>query len=388
MDSQHRAWAEISLGAFRRNLQHTQSLAGGAAVWPVLKANAYGHGAVAIARACAAEGVARLGVGDSAEAMQLRYSGVKLPLLVLGTVIDAEVPNLLEHQVEVGVHSDSRVRKLGSLARAYGKKLGVHLKVDTGMGRLGVRPEAVLRVAHAIAAEPALQLRGLMTHFASSLGTRSSFTDGQHALFLAAAAELHQALGARPLLHCSNSAALFTGLHPIGDAVRPGISLFGIMPENLGGAVGLEPVLSLRTQIVFIKDIPAGTPVGYESRWVSHLAKTRIATLAIGYNDGLPYRVGLSGNGQVLVRGQRCPLIGTISMDYCSIDITHVEHAAVGDIVTLIGKDGRDSISACDVARVAGTIPYEITCRLGARVKRCYLEEIPALEAGAHSITP
>jgi len=388
LDSQHRAWAEISLGAFRRNLQQTQLLAGGSAVWPVLKANAYGHGAVAIARACAAEGVARLGVGDSAEAMQLRHSGVKLPLLVLGTVIDAEVPDLLEHQVEVGVHSESRVRKLGSLARAYGKKLGVHLKVDTGMGRLGVRPEAVLRVARAIAAEPALQLRGLMTHFASSLGTRSRFTDGQHALFLATAAELHQELGARPILHCSNSAALFTGLRPLGDAVRPGISLFGMLPDGLGSDVRLEPVLSLRTQIVFIKDIPSGTPVGYEGRWVSHLPKTRIATLPIGYNDGLPYRIGLSGNGQVLVRGQRCPLIGTISMDYCSIDISHVEHAAVGDIVTLIGKDGHESISACDVARIAGTIPYEITCRLGSRVKRCYLEETPVLEAGVQSITP
>lgn len=377
MDSQHRAWAEINLGAFRRNLQRTRAQAGSAAVWPVLKANAYGHGAVAIARACAEEGVEKLGVGDSGEAMQLRYSGVELPLLVLGTVIDAEVPYLLEHDVEVGVHSEGRVHKLGDLARAHGKVLGVHLKVDTGMGRLGVRPEAVLRVARAIAAEPALELRGLMTHFASSQGTRNSFTDGQQALFLAAAAEVSTAINARPTLHCSNSAALFTGLHPIGDAVRPGISLFGIQPEKIGVGSGLEPVLSLRTQIVFIKDIPSGTPVGYESRWTSHLPTTRIATLPIGYNDGIPYRVGLSGNGQVLVRGKRCPIIGAISMDYCSIDISHVPHADIRDVVTLIGSDGLESISACDLARVADTIPYEITCRLGSRVKRCYFEETP-----------
>ncbi|MDP7062712.1 MAG: alanine racemase [Planctomycetota bacterium] len=388
MDSKHRAWAEINLGAFRRNLRRTRKQAGKAAVWPVLKANAYGHGAIAIARACAEEGVERLGVGDSREAIQLRYSGVELPLLVLGTVINAEVPDLLEHNVEVGVHSESRVHALGDVAREHGKTLGVHLKVDTGMGRLGVRPEAVLRVAGAIAAEPALQLRGLMTHYASSQGTFDEFTHGQHALFLAAAAEVSHELGARPTLHSANSAALYTNLHPIGDAVRPGISLFGIQPENLGAKVGLEPVLSLRTQIVFIKDIPAATPVGYEGCWTSHLSKTRIATLPIGYNDGIPYRVGLSGNGQVLVRGQRCPLIGTVSMDYCTIDITHVTDASVGDVVTLIGKDGLESISTCDVARVAGTIPYEITCRLGSRVKRCYHEDLGFKEASGNMSKP
>jgi len=377
LDSQHRAWAEIDLGAFRRNLKRVRLQAGKASVWPVLKANAYGHGAVAIARTCAEEGVERLGVGDSSEAMQLRYSGVDLPLLVLGTVIDAEVPYLLEHEVEVGVHSESRVHKLGTLAREHGKVLGVHLKVDTGLGRLGVRPEAVLRVARAIAAEPGLQLRGLMTHFANSQGARSGYTDGQQALFLAAAAEVSDALGQRPTLHCSNSAALFTGLHPVGDAVRPGISLFGIQPQDIGGDAGLEPVLSLRTQIVFIKDVPTGTPIGYDGRWTSHLPTTRVATLPIGYNDGVPYRIGLGGNGQVLVRGQRCPLIGAVSMDYCTVDISHVTDADIGDVVTLIGADGRERLSACDVARVAGTIPYEITCRLGSRVKRCYLEESP-----------
>lgn len=388
MDSQHRAWAEINLGAFRRNLRRTRTQAGKAAVWPVLKANAYGHGAVAIARTCAEEGVERLGVGDSSEAMQLRYSGVELPLLVLGTVIDAEVSYLLEHGVEVGVHSESRVHALGNVAREHGKVLGVHLKVDTGMGRLGMRPEAVLRVARAISAEPALQLRGLMTHFASSQGTRDEFTDGQHALFLAAAAEVSNELGSRPTLHSANSAALFTGLDPVGDAVRPGITLFGIQPDNLGAEVGLETVLSLRTQIVFIKDIPAGTPVGYEGRWTSHLPKTRIATLPIGYNDGVPYRFGLSGNGQVLVRGQRCPLIGSVSMDYCSIDISHVTDASTGDVVTFIGQDGRESISACDVARVAGTIPYEITCRLGSRVKRCYHEDQVTIDAPDNLLKP
>lgn len=377
MESRHRAWAEIHLGAFRRNLQRIRRCSGRAQVWPVLKANAYGHGAVAIARVCAEQGVERIGVGDSGEAMQLRHSGVQLPLLVLGTVIDAEVPDLLEHEVEVGVHSESRVHQLGQVAQAHGRRLGVHLKVDCGMGRLGVRPEAVLRVARAIQEQPMLHLRGLMTHFSSSHGAHDPVTDGQQALFLSAAAEVGDALGSRPLLHCANSAALLSGMKPLGDAIRPGISLFGIQPESLGEDLGLEPVLSLRTQIVFLKDIPAGATVGYDGRWASHLPKTRVATLPIGYNDGIPYRIGLSGNGHVLVRGQRCPIIGAVSMDYCTIDITHVEHARTGDQVTFIGEDGRERIDACDLARVAGTIPYEITCRLGSRVRRCLVEDAP-----------
>lgn len=372
MESLHRAWAEIDLEAFRRNLRRTRKLAGQAAVWPVLKANAYGHGAVAIARICAQEEVPRIGVGDSSEALQLRHSGAQLPLLVLGAAIDAEVPALVEHQIEVGVHSEGRAHILARLAEHQGGRLGVHLKVDTGMGRLGVRPEAMLRVARAILSEPALELRGLMTHFSSSRGALDQTTEGQQALFFAAASELRQTLGVTPLLHCANSAALFTALPQLGDAVRPGISLYGILPGNLQHSCGLEEVLSLHTQVVFLKDVPVGTTIGYDSRWTSH-RPTRIATLPMGYNDGLPFSLGQHGQGQVLLRGQRCPVVGAVSMDYCTIDVGHVEGAAIGDRVTLIGASGADRLSAHDLAQAAGTIPYEITCRLGARVQRVYL---------------
>lgn len=388
MQSVHRAWAEIDLAAFRRNLARARQRAGSAEVWPVLKANAYGHGAVAIARVCAEEGVQRIGVGDSSEALQLRYSGVKLPLLVLGTIIDAEIPDLLDHGIEVGVHSESRAKSLGALAAARGTQLGVHLKVDTGMGRLGVRPEAVLRIARAIEAQPALQFRGLMTHFASAQGAHAAFTDDQQALFLAAAAEVRESLRDLPALHCANSAALFSGLTPLGDAVRPGISLYGVLPRDVCRDAGLEPVLSLHTQMVFLKDIPAGTTIGYDGRWTSH-RPTRLATLPIGYNDGVPYRLGIGGQGQVLVRGQRCPIVGAVSMDYCTIDVTHVKDADIGDVVTFIGRDGQEVLSADDVARAADTIPYEITCRLGARVHRVYRDVTPTTPADqSTSATP
>ncbi len=377
MISAHRAWAEIDLNAFRRNLLCARQRAQGAQIWPVLKANAYGHGAVPIARVCAEEKVPRIGVGDSSEALQLRYSGVSMPLLVLGTIIDAEIPDLLHHRIEVGVHSESRVHSLGQLAAQHGTQLGVHLKVDTGMGRLGVRPEAVLRVARAIVEEPALEFCGFMTHFSSSQGAHSQHTDGQQALFLSAAEEVREALGSLPTLHCANSAALFSGLRPLGDAVRPGISLYGILPREICREVPLEPVLSLHTQLVFIKDIPAGTAVGYDARWTSH-RPTRLATLPIGYNDGIPFRLGLSGRGQVLLRGQRCPIVGAVSMDYCTIDITHVHNASIGDKATLIGQDGCNMLTAADMAQAADTIPYEITCRLGSRVQRVYRPTTPS----------
>ena len=373
MQSAHRAWAEVDLAAFRRNLARARKRADGAQVWPVLKANAYGHGAVTVARVCAEEKVQRIGVGDSGEALQLRYSGVKLPLLVLGTIIDAEVPDLLQHDIEVGVHSESRVRNLGRMAAERGLRLGVHLKVDTGMGRLGVRPEAALRVAQAIQEQPALDFLGLMTHFSSSQGAHAARTDGQQALFLAAVAEIRECLGRLPCLHSANSAALFSGITPVGDAVRPGIGLYGILPQEVCIDAELEPVLSLHTQLVFLKDVPPNTTVGYESRWTSH-QPTRLATLPIGYNDGVPYRLGSGGRGQVLVRGQRCPIVGAVSMDYCTLDVTHVQDATIGDRATFIGRDGQEQITAADVAAAAGTIPYEITCRLGSRVHRVYLD--------------
>jgi len=369
MQRRHRAWAEIDLAAFRHNLTLAQNIAGSANVWPVLKANAYGHGALALARVCEEMEIECVGVGDSAEALALRTHDINLPLLVLGTVIDAELPLLLEHHVEVGVHSEGRAQELGEQAQTLGEILGVHLKVDVGMGRLGVRPEAALRVARAIERHPFLRLRGVMTHFSAPEGCHDPQTAGQHALFLATVSEIRAAGVAIPHVHCANSAALATGLQPLGDAVRPGIALFGILPDSMEMGKRLKPILSLHAQIVFLKDIPTGAPVGYGSRWTSH-RPTRLATLPIGYADGIPYRLGAQGRGTVLVRGQRCPVVGAVSMDYCTVDVGHVPDVQLGDTVTFIGKQGQECLRVQDLAEAAGTIPYEITCSLSGRVHR------------------
>ncbi|MBT5100993.1 MAG: alanine racemase [Planctomycetes bacterium] len=373
MNRDHRAWAEIDLTAFRHNLSIARHCAGAAEVWPVLKANAYGHGACRMAQICAEEGVERIGVGDSHEALEMREAGVTTPLLVLGTVIDAEVPLLLRHHIEVGIHSESRAHSLGQLVAQHGARLGVHLKIDCGMGRLGVRPEAALRVAQALLNEPALELRGVMTHFPAREGCLNPDTAEHHALFQSVLAELRASGISVPMTHCANSAALFTGLQPLGGAVRPGIALFGVLPDALSAEHNLRPVLSLHTQVVFLKDLPSGAPVGYGGRWVSH-RPTRIATLPIGYNDGVPYRLGSEGRGAVLIRGRCCPIVGAISMDYCTIDVGHVPGVDIGDRVTLIGRDGAECLSVAEVAEAAGTIPYEITCSIGARVRRVWCE--------------
>lgn len=376
MRRRHRAWAQVDLQAFRHNLAVARARAGKASVWPVLKANAYGHGAHHLGLVCADEGVERIGVGDSGEALELREAGVRVPLLVLGTVIDAELPALLRHEVEVGVHSEGRVRGLGKFAREAGRVLGVHLKVDTGMTRLGVLPEAALRVAGAIKDEAGLALRGVMTHFAARDGFLDSHTDEQQARFDAVIGELRRAGIAVPAVHSANSAALFSARDSLGDAVRPGIALFGAMPPHFPNSDDLRPVLSLHAQIVFLKDIPPNTAVGYGGQWTAH-RPTRLATLPIGYADGIPYRLGSSGRGTVLVRGRRCPIVGAISMDYCTVDVGHVPGVVVGDPVTFIGRDGEQRLSAQEVADAAGTIPYEITCSIGSRVERVYSDPLP-----------
>ncbi len=373
MRRRHRAWARIDLHAFRENLAVAQAVAGTARVWPVLKANAYGHGASKLALACADEGVDRIGVGDSSEALELREAGVRVPLLVLGTVIDAELPALLRHGMEVGVHSEGRARALGSFARDQSSRLGVHLKVDTGMTRLGVLPEAALRVARAIADEPGLELRGVMTHYAATEGCRDPFTLVQQQTFAQVLQEIRASGIAIPAVHGANSAALFSGMQPLGDAVRPGIALFGILPPSFAAESTLRPVLSLHAQVVFLKDVQEGRAVGYGGQWKAH-RPTRLATLPIGYADGVPYRLGSAGRGMVLLRGRRCPIVGAISMDYCTVDVGHVPGVEVGDEATLIGRDGNEELSAQEVADAAGTIPYEITCSIGARVQRVYTD--------------
>lgn len=364
----YRVWAEIDLDALSSNLLAISRRAGsGVGTMLVVKADAYGHGAVAIAHHAVRCGVFGFGVGTSAEALELRLSGIRHPILVLGTVVDGEVPALLGHGVEIGLHSIDRAHKLQAEGRAAGRMARVHVNIDTGMGRLGVGPKRAIELIRAVDEASHLELAGVMTHISSAEGALDPRTSEQVRVFdevLEAAREEGINLGR---VHISNSAALFTGLTPLHDLVRPGISAYGILPGELPGSDELRPVLSLKSQVVFLKDMPSGSGVGYGSTWRAH-GDRRIATVPVGYNDGVSWR--LSNRGEVLVRGQRAPIVGRVSMDYTTIDVTDIPKVAVEDIVTLIGSDGEARIDVEEIANLADTIAYEITCSVGRRVQR------------------
>jgi len=281
-----------------------------------------------------------------------------------------EARDCLRHGIELALHSSDRCALLQELAKRLGQKARVHLNVDTGMGRLGVLPGRALELLRAIRGSSHLELAGVMSHISAPEGAFSSTTSEQARLFenvlrLARKENLLQGW-----IHLANSASVFTDLRPRYDTVRPGISAYGILSPDLPGSGDLRPVMSLRSQVVFMKDLPAGANVGYGSTWTAERT-TRVATLPVGYDDGVSWR--LSNRGEVLVNGRRAPVIGRISMDYMTIDVTQVPGAKVGDLVTLIGTDGGETIGVDEVARLAETISYEIVCAVGKRVRRTYV---------------
>ena len=364
----YRAWAEIDLDALTTNLAVIRQRAGlSARVMLVVKADAYGHGAVPIAHHAVRCGVAGFGVGSSAEALELRKAGIRLPILVLGTIIDDEADECLRNDVHVALHSTARRAMLQKLAAEMSLTAKVHVNIDTGMGRLGVLPAKALELLREVKASPNLELCGIMTHISAPDGAMAASTTDQQRLFEGVLREARAHGLQRGWIHMANSAALFTSLKPRYDTVRPGISAYGILPHDLRGSDELRPVLSLHSQVVFLKDIPAGYAVGYGSTWKSE-RPTRIATLPVGYNDGVAWRLG--NKGEVLVRGVRARIVGRVSMDYTTVDVGHIRGVEVGDVVTLIGSDGAQTITAEEVAAKADTIAYEITCSVGKRVAR------------------
>ncbi len=366
-----RAWAEVDLGAAADNVRALRDrLPGGTKVMAVLKADAYGHGAVAAARRLLSEGVDMVGVGDSSEAIELREAGVTAPLLVLGAVVPGEVEKVVAYGVAASVHSHSRVDLLARAAEALGKRAPVHLKVDTGMGRLGALPGTAVPLARALAENPHLSFEGVATHYASAASPVPFQTSSQFDGFRRVLDDLRREGLLPPLVHASSTAAVLGTLREHFSMVRLGGGIWGIDPGNLeGSGIPLRPALSLRTQVIFLKDFPAGSPIGYH-RLFETARPSRVATLPIGYNDG--YAWGLGNRASVLVRGRRAPVVGAVSMDYTTVDVTAVPGVEVGDVVTLVGPDGDEEVRVEELARLLRTTPYEITCRLGRRVVRVH----------------
>jgi alanine racemase len=361
------AWADVDLDALEHNVRALRHVVAPAALWAVVKADAYGHGAVPCARAALAAGAEGLCVALVQEGLELRGAGIGAPILLLTGQPAAQAAAIVSARLTPTVCSLDQV---AALARAGADDLGVHLKIDTGMRRVGCDPGDAVAVADAIAtARGALRLAGVWTHLAVADEPADPFTALQLERFDAALADL-AAAGHRPaLVHAANSAGALA--HPAArrDLVRVGIAMYGISPgHGVDHLVhGLQPVLSLRSRVSFVKRVAAGEGISYGLRHRFD-APTTVATLPIGYADGVARRLSAAG-GEVLVGGRRCPIVGVVTMDQLMVDVGNAT-VAVGDEVVLLGTQGAESVTADEWGDLLGTIGYEVTCGISARVER------------------
>lgn len=363
-----RVWAEIDLDQVARNVAWVRSqIPSACKLLAVVKADAYGHGAEAIARILSSSGVDMLGVGNADEGIALRHQGIESPILVLGGVIGAEIRDLISHRVTATIHSSERISQLEEEARRANTRLGVHLLVDTGMARLGVAPENVEKHALAILRSPGLYLQGVGTHLASPANAEAARR--QLATFEQALGRLERRGMSPPLLHQLSSRGLQRYPEHTLDMVRIGGLIYGLADQPSLETNSPQPVLSLKTQVIYIRDLPPGSPVGYGGSFVTS-RNTRLATLPVGYHDG--YSPAFSNRAEVLIKGKRAAVRGQVTMDYLSIDITDIPEVKVGDTATLLGSDGEDQIHASELASLSGSPLYEFPSLLGRRVMRRY----------------
>src|SRR5205809_5423978 len=344
--------AEIDTEAFSRNIDAiVRRLPRDSRLIAVLKANAYGHGAVELARKCRPDRVAMIATALLEESLELRNAGIALPLLVLGPLKQEHIAIALDNRISIGVVGPEELEAACRVARD--RDVAIHLKLDSGMGRMGVTESELPRAIEMIRSTPRLKIEAVYTHFANADESGDSFTDKQITKF-----REMSALIPAPLHHLANSAATLRGLVEAGDYARVGIALFGV-GDNV------EPVLHWRTEIMRLKELPAGHAIGYGTTFHTKRA-SRIATLPVGYADG--YDRLLSNNADVLVRGKRAPVVGRVSMDLVTVDVTEIPDARFGDEVILLGGE----ITADELAKRTGTIPYEVFCRISRRVPRVY----------------
>ncbi len=371
----YRSWVEISRGQIAANFNAIRNVVGeGVEVMPVVKADAYRHGAVEVSRTLEREGARWLAVSNTDEGIALREAGIQARILVMADCLPFARDAMLEHDLTPVIHSFEGLREFDILAAARAKRCRYHLKIDTGMGRLGVPSSEVSAIGEAILSAKNIDLEGLMTHFASAANYQSTQTDDQVAAFDTLLAGLKRAGIFPSLVHLSSSIPVAYGRKQVWRGmIRPGHAIYGYVSPARGApaqVLHVKPALTWRTSVLAVKDVPAGSLVGYGGIFRA-TRRTRIAVLAAGYADGIPHR--LSNRGSVIVNGKLSPILGAVSMDLTSVDVTESPAVQVGDAVTLLGSEGEASIDAQQIAKWAGTISYSVLCGIHARVKRLYV---------------
>jgi alanine racemase len=382
----HLVWAEIDLGALAHNVgQLRRATRPEARLMVAVKADAYGHGAVPVARRALESGADALGVARLPEALALREAGIQAPILVFGYTPPAQTQAVVANDLIQTVYDPQTARAYDAAARQCKGRMRIHLKVDTGMGRLGMLPDdrrcppdgpaaatAAIEEARAIAALSNLNLEGVFTHFASSDSADKSYTQWQFENFRDFLARLQQAGLTVSVRHAANSGAIIDLPQTHLDMVRAGISLYGLYPSDEvdRGRIDLKPVLSLKARIIHLKCVPTGTSISYGMTFTTSQS-TVIATVPIGYADG--YSRLLSNRGHMLVRGRRAPIVGRVCMDLTMLDVGHIDAVAMEDEVVAIGRQEDEEISADEIAAQVGTINYEVTAALTGRVPRVFI---------------
>ncbi len=377
-----RTWAEIDLDALARDFQAVREAANPQAkVCCVVKADAYGHGAVRIAREFEELGADWFAVSNLEEALQLRLGGIQKPILVLGYTPPEEAAALSNHHISQCVYSLDYARDLSRTAEEAGVTVNIHVKIDTGMSRLGFyyqdisRDEATVQEVKAACQLPGLHPEGIFTHFAVSDEGKAgdAFTMQQFGCFKEMIESLLREDIDFEVRHCANSAAVFD--YPLShlDMVRAGIVIYGLYPsEELRHKPDLTPVLSLRSVVSHVKTVKPGATISYGRKFTAQ-KEMKVATVPVGYADGYPRILSAKG-AQVLIGGKRCPILGRVCMDQLMADVSALPDVKVGDTVTLIGRDGEEAITADELANLEGSINYEVVCGLSKRVPRVYLK--------------
>ncbi len=364
-------WVEVDLDRFAANLRAIRALAGeGRGILLVVKADAYGHGAVEMAEAAAAEGVEVLGVATLHEGIQLRQAGCRLPIVALSPLLPSEIVEAVAHRLEPTVCDLDFARALSAAALAAGQPVRCHVEIDTGMGRTGVREEEAESFLGRLVELQGLRLASLFTHFPDADAEDLGFPEMQVRRFRSLAERL-AARGIRPpRLHAANSAGTLNLPDARFDWVRPGLIAYGHSPPNARTRLEVQPVMSFKSRLVQVRELPAGSPVSYGRTFVA-ARPTRTGVVAVGYGHGYSWR--LSNRGHMLVGGRRVPIVGRVTMDLTMVDLTDLPEARVGDDVVLFGEQDGGVLPLEEVAAGSETLPYEIMCTIGKRVTRIYV---------------
>lgn len=366
--------AEVDLNALGSNVRAIRNhLPQGMMIMGLVKANAYGHGLVAVAQALVRLGIDYLGVGFLEEGVVLREHGITSPILILGGVLGHQVKDFFEHDLDITISSIELARRIEEESREnFHTRVRVHLKIDTGMERLGVHSDRALPFIEGVSKLPHIEIVGMYSHLATADEADKSFAHEQIRRFCALIDRMRERGIVPPLIHIANSGAIVDLPESYFTMVRPGIMLYGYYPsKQTSESIPLKPVLSLKSRVVFLKEVESGTSISY-GRLYTTKEKTKIATVPVGYGDG--YNRKLSNRGEVLIRGRRYPVVGAVCMDQIMIDVGLNPDIHVGDDVILLGSDHRESISAWELAEKVGTIPYEIFTGITARVPRIFIQ--------------